>query len=89
MRRILWFGSRVSGTPSPGSDVDVCLLLADSEKPFRERIPDYLPFGFPVGMDVFPYTLAEFERLPRERPSWFRAIISGVQLDLGSAPPDS
>ena len=80
VRRIIWFGSRVTGTPAPGSDVDLCILLAGSDKPFRERIGDYLPFGFPVGLDLFPYTLAEFERLQTERPSWYRAIAAGVEL---------
>ena len=77
VRRIIWFGSRVNGIPAPGSDVDVCLVLAHSEKPFRERVGDYLPVGFPVGLDLFPYTQAELERLRREHPSWHRAMTSG------------
>ena len=80
VRRIVWFGSRVNGIPAPGSDVDVCLALAHSEKPFRERIGDYLPLGFPVGLDLFPYTLDELERLRHEQPAWHRAITSGVDL---------
>lgn len=89
MRRIVWFGSRVSGIPAPGSDVDLCLVLAHSDRPFRERIGDYLPLGFPVGLDLFPYTLAELERLRREHPSWHRALTSGVDLlppPAGRAP---
>lgn len=78
--RILWFGSRVTGVPAPGSDVDLCLVLENSDKPFRERIGDYLPVGFPVGLDLFPYTQAELERLRREHPSWHRAMTSGVDL---------
>ena len=54
VRRIIWFGSRVNGIPAPGSDVDLCLVLTHSDKPFRERIGDYLPFGFPVGLDLVP-----------------------------------
>ena len=80
VRRIIWFGSRVHGIPAPGSDVDLCLVLTRSDKPFRERIGAYLPFGFPVGLDLFPYTLAELERLRREHPSWHRAIASGIDL---------
>ncbi len=80
VRRIVWFGSRVNGIPSPGSDVDVCLVLARSAKPFRERAADYLPLGFPVGLDLFPYTVGEIERLRREHPSWHRAIMGGVDL---------
>ena len=80
MRRAVWFGSRVHGIPAPGSDVDICLVLARSDKPFRERAADYLPVGFPVGLDLFPYTLAELERLRRERPAWHRAMTSGCDL---------
>ena len=80
VRRVVWFGSRVHGIPAPGSDVDVCLVLARSDKPFRERVADYLPVGFPVGLDLFPYTLAELERLRRERPAWHRAMTTGRDL---------
>ncbi len=89
MRRIIWFGSRVNGIPAPGSDVDLCLVLAHADKPFRERIGDYLPIGFPVGLDLFPYTLVELERLQQEHPSWHRALTTGIDLmppPAGRAP---
>lgn len=77
---VIWFGSRVNGLPTPGSDVDLCLILSDSDKPMRERIPDYLPVGFPVGIDLFPYTVSEFERLKNESPEWYAAIRAGRKL---------
>ncbi len=80
MRRIIWFGSRVNGIPAPGSDVDVCVVIAESDRSLRDRVGDYLPFGFPVGMDLFPYTVAELERLRSEHPSWYEAITAGVDL---------
>lgn len=91
IQRIIWFGSRVNGVPAPGSDVDVCLVISRSDRCLRDRIGDYLPFGFPVGMDLFPYTVAEFERLRHEHPSWHEAIASGIDLlasgdVLSSAP---
>jgi uncharacterized protein len=78
--RIIWFGSWISGAPTPGSDVDLCIVLADSDRVFRDRIPDYLPNGFPVGVDVFPYTSEEFERLAREHPGWYAEIAKGRDL---------
>ena len=87
VRRIVWFGSRVSGMPSPGSDVDVCLVLARADKPFRERAGDYLPLGFPVGLDLFPYTLEELDRLRREHPAWHQALTAGVNLLAGRRTP--
>ena len=80
VRRIIWFGSRVHGTPTPGSDVDVCVVLSESCRPFRDRIGDYLPFGFPVGLDLFPYTEEEMARLKSEHPSWYEAIRTGIDL---------
>ena len=80
VRRVIWFGSWVSGLPAPGSDVDLCLILSSSDKPVRERISDYLPLGFPVGVDLFAYTQAEFERLQHTSPGWYAAIACGVDI---------
>ena len=80
IQRIIWFGSWVNGLPVPGSDVDLCLILAAADKPVRDRIPDYLPVGFPVGVDLFPYTEDEFEQLRQNSPGWYQAIISGREL---------
>lgn len=80
VEKVIWFGSWINGIPTPGSDVDLCLILSSSEKPMRERIPDYLPVGFPVGIELFPYTRKEFEELGKKSPSWYRAIMSGKEL---------
>ena len=78
--RAIWFGSRVRGIPLPGSDVDLCLILSASDKLPHERLSDYLPVGFPVGVDLFVYTQDEFERLKETSPSWFQAITSGHDI---------
>jgi predicted nucleotidyltransferase len=80
IERIIWFGSWVNGIPRPGSDVDLCLILSSTDKPMHERAADFLPVGFPVGVDLFVYTRAEFERLQAEYPGWFQAIASGSDL---------
>jgi hypothetical protein len=80
IQRIIWFGSWVSGLPSPGSDVDICLILASSDKSPRDRISDYLPLGFPVGIDLFAYTQEEFDQLPYKSPGWYEAIMSGIEI---------
>ena len=80
VERVIWFGSWVTGLPTPGSDVDLCLILASSDKPLRDRISDYLPLGFPVGIDLFAYTKDEFERLRHLSPGWYEAIISGLEI---------
>jgi predicted nucleotidyltransferase len=80
VERVLWFGSWVTGLPTPASDVDHCLILSSSDKPPRERIPDYLPLGFPTGIDRFAYTKDEFERLRHSSPGWHKAITSGQEI---------
>jgi predicted nucleotidyltransferase len=61
IEEIIVFGSFARGTYAPGSDLDVLIVLSSSDKPFRDRIPDYLPGRFPVGLDLLPYTAAEIE----------------------------
>lgn len=78
--RVLWFGSWVTGRPTPGSDVDLCLILSASDKPLRDRAADFLPVGFPVGIDLFAYTQAELERLRETSPGWHAAIHSGREV---------
>jgi len=80
IERIIWFGSWVNGLPGPGSDVDLCLILFSADKPLRERAADFLPVGFPVGIDLFAYTREEWERLREERSGWYKAIHSGREI---------
>ena len=80
IERVIWFGSWISGLPSPGSDVDLCLIVSASEKIPRDRSSGYLPLGFPVGVDLAVYTQDEFESLRKSSPGWYAAIASGIDL---------
>jgi len=66
IEEIVLFGSLVTGTPVPGSDVDLLIIVSGCDRPFLDRIPIFMPSSFPVGMDVFPYTREEIERMKRE-----------------------
>jgi predicted nucleotidyltransferase len=66
VEEIVVFGSFADGTHAPGSDVDTFLVLSHSQKKIWDRVPDYLPQTFPVGLDVFPFTRDEIES---RRPS--------------------
>jgi len=59
VEEIVVFGSFANGNYAPGSDLDLCIVLNHSDKSIRDRIPDYLPGAFPVGVDLFPYTREE------------------------------
>ena len=59
VEEIVVFGSFADGRWSPGSDLDVFIVLSRSDQRVMDRIADLLPGAFPVGMDVFPYTRQE------------------------------
>ena len=77
---IRWFGSWVRGDAGVGSDVDLCIVLDRSDTPRRERVMDFLPRVFPVGIDLFILTAAEFETLRTEHPSMRKAIDGGIEV---------
>lgn len=90
VRRVIWFGSWVNGIPTPGSDVDLCIVVERADKPPRERIVDYLPVGFPVGIDLFVYTVEELARLAQTSPGFYAAIQGGkdtISLLSDRLPP--
>ena len=80
VRSIRWFGSWVRGDAGVGSDVDLCIIVDRSDKSRRDRIVDFLPRVFPVGIDLFVYTSAEFDALGAEHPSMRKAIDSGLEV---------
>lgn len=81
IERVIVFGSLVRGDAVPGSDVDVLLVLRESSLSFLDRIPHYMPSRFPVGVDVFPYTREELERMLSEgNPFVQEAIAQGKEL---------
>lgn len=55
------FGSFARGDAVPGSDVDLLVVVEEDARLPRDRIPEYLPDGFPVGVDVLVWTRAEWE----------------------------
>lgn len=69
VRRVILFGSLVSGIPTPRSDADLLVVVAESphERP-RDRVPAVLEAlgELPCPVDLFVYTAGEVERLQRE-----------------------
>ena len=79
--RVVLFGSLVTGGAVPGSDADLVVILAHSDRTFRDRIPLYLPEGCPVPVDVFPYTRAECEAMLASGHGFLRrALAEGVAI---------
>jgi predicted nucleotidyltransferase len=63
IEKIYLFGSFARDEAVPGSDVDILIVLTDSHLPFRDRVSQYMPSSFPIGIDVFPYTRSEIETM--------------------------
>ena len=63
VEEIVVFGSFQNGTWSPGSDLDVFVVLARADQTVRDRLPALMPRRFPVGVDLFPYTREEMAAL--------------------------
>lgn len=75
------FGSFARGDSVPASDIDLLLILERSDVDFQDRIVAFLPSCFPVGMDVFPYTREEIEKMVGEGNGFIStALREGVRI---------
>jgi uncharacterized protein len=81
LEKVILFGSFARGDYFPGSDLDVLLMLENSDQPLLNRIRQFLPTHFPVDIDVFPYTQAEIKRIMNDPHSLVvRALSEGKQM---------
>lgn len=61
--RVGYFGSYARNDWGVGSDVDLLILLEDSEQPFFQRAADWDTLDLPVPTDLLVYTAQEWEAL--------------------------
>ncbi|RMF27042.1 MAG: nucleotidyltransferase domain-containing protein [Chloroflexi bacterium] len=81
VERVILFGSMARGDAVPGSDADLLLILRESALPFLERTVRYRLGGLSIGVDLFPYTRQEMDRLLDEGHPFLRqALREGVEL---------
>lgn len=81
VEKVIVFGSLARDEAVPGSDVDLLIILRDSDVSLLDRMTTYMPDRFPVGMDVFPYTKDEIEQMLRDGNFFIkRALTEGVEL---------
>lgn len=57
------FGSYARGDSGFGSDLDLVVLVDESERPFVERALEFDTLPLPVPVDLLVYTLAEWRAL--------------------------
>ncbi len=78
VERVGYFGSYANDTYGPASDVDLLIILRQSDKRFLDRIPDFLPDNLSICCDVFPYTREEIGKMKQEYPPWIRHVLGEV-----------
>ena len=81
VQRVILFGSMARGDAVPGSDVDLLVVLSESDRSFLDRIASYRLSGVPIGVDVFPYTEDELAQMLGEDNGFARqALAEGTVL---------
>lgn len=78
VQRVVLFGSLVAGIPTPRSDADLLIVVAESPHPRpRDRLPEARrALGrLPCPVDLIVLTAAEFERHAREGHPLLREVI--------------
>ncbi len=83
--RVLLFGSFARGDYGTRSDLDLLIILKESEKPAHDRIADFLQHTSIYPTDVFPFTEAEIRSRLEEGDPFLRRAVSESVL-LYSAP---
>jgi predicted nucleotidyltransferase len=81
--KVYLFGSFVRGDYRPGSDADISIVLRQDSRRIIDRIPEYLDYfaEVKVPIDVFPYTLAEIDKMKEtNNPLWREILTTGVEL---------
>ena len=81
---IAYFGSYARGDWGVGSDLDVAVIIRNSNRPFEERSRDYDTQKLPVPTDLVVYTLEEWYSLDWEQPFYLRLLKEAVWV-YGSA----
>lgn len=84
VRRVGLFGSYARGDWGVGSDLDIVVLVTDTERSFVERPSSFDPYSLPVPVDLVVYTLDEWARMIEEQRGpaadpvrWIRSRSSG------------
>jgi len=66
--KILCVGSYARGDWGVGSDIDLIVVMEDSDLTFLERRRRYEPAALPVHADLWVYTQSEWNSLPEHSP---------------------
>jgi predicted nucleotidyltransferase len=79
---IILFGSLAKGDFTGLSDLDIAIILKNSDLNFIERIKKYIKyFDIEIPVDIFVYTILEIEKMKKEKNYFITEIINnGISL---------
>jgi predicted nucleotidyltransferase len=80
------FGSYARGDAGVGSDLDLIIIVRDSDRPFMYRGAAWATERLPVPADLVVYTSAKWAALPAHAPR-FAATLKQETLWLAGTPP--
>jgi len=66
VQRIGYFGSYARGDWGVGSDLDLIIVVGDSQHPFTRRAREWDVMGLPVPADLLVYTGQEWNSISRQ-----------------------
>ena len=81
-----YFGSYARGDAGVGSDLDLVVLVRESDAPFERRAARWPAESLPVPADVLVYTLAEWDRLHERSPRFAAVLHDETRWLVGAAP---
>ncbi len=71
--RIGYFGSYARGDWGVGSDLDLVIILQNSDQPFEKRAAEFNALELPVPTDILVYTQEEWQP-PKAQRKFFRTL---------------
>jgi len=76
VKRVAVFGSLVRGEAVPGSDVDVLVVVSETDIPFLDRPNAYRPEHMSISLDVFVYTEVEVAQMLADGNGFIKRALS-------------
>lgn len=72
--RIGYFGSYANGNWGVGSDLDVIIILEESDEPFERRGAYFDTSAIPVPVELLVYTREEWKKMEKENVSFYDSV---------------
>jgi len=76
--RIGYFGSYAKGSWGVGSDLDVIVILNESDDPFERRGVHFDTSAIPVPTELLVYTQEEWKKMKSENRNFYRHVSSEI-----------